>query len=353
MARKALVVENFKASIGKFTLSINDFSVDGGSVMCLMGPNGSGKTSFLRALCGLLKGSGKIKVDGKDIAEIETRRMLAYISQSPNLFKGTVYENIAYPLKVRRIKKNELKKSVNSIAERLGITDLLNKYSYNLSGGEARKISLARSFVYKPRILLLDEPLSNLDKENAKLIFNDIKALLKKNKTTAVYVSHSNEETLGLGNELSFMKKGRIIQKGPVLKVISEPKEKVIADYLGTENILKADVDGWNKGLAKVNIDGKILHVVSDTKRGKVFFCLRPSDIFISKADFNGISARNKYEAKVESLKNKNSHIEIKVNCGFNLKAHITKQSVEELAIRKGVTVKIYFKATAAHLISR
>lgn len=352
MAKEGLEIKNLKVRNGNFELKVDDLFITKGKILCLMGPNGSGKTTLLKAISRLVPYDGEIKYMEKEFSLLDTRRQIGYVSQNPNLFKGNIFQNIAYPLKIRNKNKSLIKDAVEKISRKLGIEELLPKNSYQVSGGEARKVSLARALVYNPNILLLDEPLNNLDRASSKTIKNDIKNILNEN-ITAVYASHSNEEAIIFGNEMVFLNNGKVIQKGKVEEVISFPASKTVADHLGTQNIYETEVTGWSRGLAEVEIGSIKAYVSSGIKRGKVHLCINPSDVFLATESLEKFSARNSYLGKIKKIEDLARVFNIKIDCGFVINAYVTKQSVEEMDLRKSGLVNVYFKATAVHLIRR
>ena len=349
MEENIVEIKDLDLSIGNFNLLINKLFLKKGNTLCLMGPNGSGKTTLLKSICGLYKTNGQIRIFGKSNKEIKNRRKIAYLSQEPNLFRGSVFNNIAYPLRIRGLNKKEIINRVRTEAEKFNIGNLLDKNVLVLSGGEARKTSIARALIYKPKLVLLDEPLNNLDFESERVLYDDLSRVFKEN--TSIYASHKNNEVLSLGGSIAFMDKGSIVQSGSADDVIGYPNNKKIARFLGVENIFNGKVIEWEKGLAKIIIGKNILFASSSIKSGKIIFCLRPEDVFISKGKKENVSSRNKLKGRVEEINDMKNYVNLNINCGIKINASVANQTIKEMNIKKKDEIFIYIKATAIHLI--
>ena len=194
-SKEAIIVENlwFKYS-REYVLKGISFTFNK-RILVIVGPNGSGKTTLLKCIGGLLKPTrGKIIILGKDLwsvdekRRLELRRQIIYVHEKPFLFRGTVYRNIEYPLKIRGISADERERRVLSVAESLSIKHLLERKPRELSAGETRLVALARAIVVEPKYLLLDEPLANLDSEKESLVLNLLKEI--SSKTKIIIASH-------------------------------------------------------------------------------------------------------------------------------------------------------------------
>ena len=202
-----LRVEGLRIRFSNFELEVRELEVKKGEKVALLGPSGVGKSLLIKAIVGAVRISeGRVFIDGRDVTkEPPEKRDIGYVPQSYALFKHmTVFDNIAYGLKVRKVKDLG---QVYSIAEKLGIKHLLDRKARGLSGGEAQRVALARALVIKPKVLLLDEPLSNLDPENKLRAIE----LLRGVKVTSLIVTHDIFEALQLGNKIAYMKSGKLV----------------------------------------------------------------------------------------------------------------------------------------------
>jgi tungstate transport system ATP-binding protein len=344
---------------GSTVLDIREFQVRQGRILALIGPNGAGKSTLLLMLAGLLKPcQGKFYFQGKPVesrTDLATlRRNAAVVFQEPLLLNSSVYENVAIGLKFRRLKNEEIRKGVQSALDYFGIAQLAKRSAKTLSGGEAKRVSLARAFAIKPQIILLDEAFNSLDPPSRETIIDDLKRILEETKITAVLASHDREETLRLAQDVSVMNSGRIVQSGKTAEIFNQPDSEFVANFVGTESILEGTVNSCAAGHMVVSINGKSIEAVGDCSIGqKVFCCLRPENVTVSNYTQGKISARNIFEAKVSKIIRQGYFYKLTLDCGFPLVAYITIPSYEDLGIAKGGTVFASFKATAVHVIPR
>lgn len=195
-------------------LDISHFEFESGKIYSLFGPNGVGKTTLLNIMALLEPPDlGKIFFDGKQVntGSIETRRRIGYLFQDPFLFHTSVLENVAYPLKLRGIKKKERYKKALKILDELGLLDFANRKTQNLSGGEAQRVALARVLVYEPEVLLLDEPTSNVDQPNTEWIEELIRRVNSEKGATIIFTTHLLEQVKRLTQHTISLLNGRIL----------------------------------------------------------------------------------------------------------------------------------------------
>jgi tungstate transport system ATP-binding protein len=202
-----------KSYEGREVLNIPHLEFECGKIYCLYGPNGAGKTTLLNIM-GLLDppDCGKILFDGKEAGprSIEARRRIGYLSENPLLFHTSVFENVAYPLKLRGIGKEVRYKEVLRILDELGLEGFANRKAHSLSGGEVQKVALARVLVYQPDLLLLDEPTSNVDRSNTEWIERLIQRVNSDHGTTIIFTTHLLEQVKRLAHETIFLVDGKI-----------------------------------------------------------------------------------------------------------------------------------------------
>jgi tungstate transport system ATP-binding protein len=344
---------------GSTVLDIREFQVRQGRILALIGPNGAGKSTLLLMLAGLLKPcQGKFYFQGRSVeSRIDLamlRRNAAVVFQEPLLLNSSVYENVAMGLKFRRLKNEEIRNGVQSALDYFGIAQLAKRSAKTLSGGEAKRVSLARAFAIKPQIILLDEAFNSLDPPSRETIIDDLKRILEETKITAVLASHDREETLRLAQDVSVMNSGKIVQSGKTAEIFNQPDSEFVANFVGTESILEGTVKSCAAGHMVISINGKVIEAVGDCSIGqKVYCCLRPENVTVSNYTQGKISARNIFEAKVSKIIRQGFFYKLTLDCGFPLVAYITIPSYEDLGIAKGGTVFASFKATAVHVIPR
>lgn len=205
-------IENLKKFYAdRLILDIDKLEIRKGSITGLIGPNGSGKTTLMRIVSGLdLDFTGTVKYSGNLLNE-EVYRKMTLVTQKPYLFRRKVFENIEYPLKVRKIDKGIRRKKVEEIMKRFQIEDLKDKKGHLLSGGESQKVSLARALVFDPELLLLDEPTSNIDPESMKIMEREIIRFNRENKGTVLIVTHNIEQAKRLCDSIIQLEWGKVV----------------------------------------------------------------------------------------------------------------------------------------------
>lgn len=355
-----LTINNLQVTRGQdFHLSIDKLDLFEGEVLAIIGPNGAGKSTLLLTLTRLLKPlKGTISYKGTDITQIDElayRRNLALVLQDPLLFDTTVFHNIATGLRFRGLPKAEQSKRIEEWLSRLNIIHLKQRPAGQLSGGQAQRVSIARAMVLEPKLLLLDEPFRALDAPTRSVLIEDLRTLLSKTKTTAIFVTHNQEQALAIGNRVAVILDGKLQQVGSPQSVFSAPIDSKIASFLGVENVLPGVVRSSESGKILVEVNGHQLEAVGDISPGReVFFCLRPEDITIWKnPDIPTSSARNQISGIVDSIVNQGHLLQVRIDCGFPLVVLITRASAQDLEIEVGTRVSALFKASAVHLIPR
>ncbi len=225
-----------------------NLKVNNGEFVVFLGPSGCGKTTTLRMIAGLEEVTeGKILIDDKDITEFEPRkREISMVFQSYAVWPHmTVYDNIAFPLKLRKIPKSDIDKNVKIVAEMVNISTYLERFPRQLSGGQRQRVALARALVVKPLIFLMDEPLSNLDAKLRVHMRTELKAIHYKTGATTIFVTHDQSEAMSMADRIVVMKDGHIVQVGTPDDVYFDSTDTFVAGFIGTPptNFLKMDVE--------------------------------------------------------------------------------------------------------------
>ncbi len=225
----------------KIAVNTVDISLKEGKILCVLGPSGCGKSTILKMVGGFVKpDSGSIILDGKDITRLEAQdRQMATVFQSYGLFPNmNVLENVSYGLKFRYKDKKKIREAALDMIERVGLKSYEKKPVTNLSGGEQQRVALARSLVIKPKLLLLDEPLSNLDAKLRVQMQEEIKSLQREFKITTIFVTHDQSEAFSLADEVVLMNKGEISQTGSPESLYNEPENEFALNFIGQANII-------------------------------------------------------------------------------------------------------------------
>ncbi len=229
--------------------------------MVLLGPSGCGKTTLLRCIAGLeYPDRGRIFIGGRDVTDAPPRRrQIAMVFQSYAVFPHlNVFENIAFGLRMQKRPNDEVKRRVEKVADLMQIREYLDRFPAQLSGGQRQRVAVARGLVMEPEVLLMDEPLSNLDALLRLKARAELKRLLQEVKTTTVYVTHDQIEALSMGDRIAVMQNGEIIQADVPGRVYDSPNNTFVGGFIGTPpmNFIKAQVEGTN-GSAAVAIGGQ------------------------------------------------------------------------------------------------
>ena len=236
-----------------------------GSVVCLLGRSGSGKTTLLRSIAGLEEPfQGAIRIDGRPVYDAAAkvnlppeRRDLGFVFQSYALWPHkTVFENVAYGLRLRREAKADLAAKVQAALDGVGLGKLAERYPAQLSGGQQQRVAIARALVYEPPVILLDEPLSNLDaklREEARIW---IRSLIKRLGLTAVFVTHDQAEALAIADQVVLLDGGRLVQSGSPEDLYERPASLFASEFMGTNNTLSLALERQQGDEAVVSLGG-------------------------------------------------------------------------------------------------
>jgi putative spermidine/putrescine transport system ATP-binding protein len=273
------------------------FRVNEGSFYALLGPSGSGKTTALRVIAGFLRpDSGRVLVDGADITRVPVhRRDMGLVFQSYALFPHlTVRDNVAFGLRMRNWAARRASDAVDQMLDLAGIKELADRLPAEISGGQQQRVAVARALVIKPKLLLLDEPLSALDRKIRQELQVVLKRVQHQTKVTTVIVTHDQEEALFLADELLVLDSGRVLQAGAPADVYLRPASPFVANFLGMANIWPATVEHTPDGLAAVSgqvripLDGAVPAEAAPgwpvPSGGAVLISVRPERVVISQS---------------------------------------------------------------------
>ncbi len=344
-------LENLSNDWKEFKIDKINTDVNEGEYFIILGPSGSGKTMLLELIAGMWSpDSGKIYINNKDVTKLPPEnRGVGFVYQNYMLFPHkTVYENISFGLNIRKVPKKEIKSKVEEMMNLLGISNLSNRLPRTLSGGEQQRTALARALIIQPQVLLMDEPLSSLDRNTRDDLVQELKRIHKKFNITIMHVTHNFDEALQLADRVAIMKKGTISQVGDIDEVFRHPKDEFVADFVGTENILKGFAKDGNDSLTFVDT-GNITIESTDKKTGDVHATIRPEDITLS-TDKVPTSARNVFKGHIKEIYDLGTIIKLTVDVGESVVLVLTRQSFIDLELNIGKKVYIYFKATAVNL---
>ena len=274
------------------TVAVNgiDLDVRDGEFIVLLGPSGCGKTTTLRIIAGFeVPEEGQVFFDYEDVTfKKPYERNTAMVFQNYALWPHmTVYDNIAYGLRIRKVPELEIRKRVKQVLELVKLEGLENRYPLQLSGGQQQRVALARALVVEPRVLLLDEPLSNLDAKLRIEMREEIKRIQRKLGITTIYVTHDQLEAMSISDRVAIMNQGKILQVGTPRDVYFYPRSIFVAGFIGRSNIYEGRLVEKNKVYGKVYIDALKTELegvlVEPDVKGKVAVVIRPEVVLVEK----------------------------------------------------------------------
>ncbi len=346
-------LKNISHTLGSFTLKNISFQVERGTYFVLLGESGAGKSVLLELITGLLHPhQGVLLFQGRDITfdPIQSREIgLVYQDQSlfPHL---SVRQNISYPLRCSKRSKQEIQNIVNDLAEKVGISHLLDRIPGTLSLGEAQRTALARTLATHPKLLLLDEPLASLDVQ-AKAEMRSLLRKLNRDGLTIIHVTHDYREALSLAGQLAVMENGALAQTGTPEEIFDHPKSEFIASFTGIKNFYKGRIQRISDDLALFKIAELEFDVVTDLPDNDGYLLLRTQDITLSNHP-SETSSRNHIKGTVTEIEPVRLGVEITVDIGIPITAVITRESMKKLGITLDRPLWVNFKATAAQFLA-
>lgn len=290
----SLVVQDLFKSFGKFrAVQKVSFEVEDGALMTLLGPSGCGKTTTIRCIAGLERpDSGSVAVGATVLVSDRVfvppeRRNMGMVFQSYAIWPHmNVFDNVAYPLRIQKKNSEEIKTRVRGALDLVKLGDTEHKSATMLSGGEQQRVALARALVSEPSVLLLDEPMSNLDARLRESMRHELKGLQRRLKITTLYVTHDQAEALFLSDQIGVMERGRLIQTGTPRDIYTSPANETVANFVGASNLIEGVVEGQSSEIITVSTKLGILKVRSGKpvrESAKVILCIRPENVLLTR----------------------------------------------------------------------
>ncbi len=323
-----------------------DLTIEDGEILVIVGTTGAGKTTLLNVIAGVIDYRGSVLIDNVAVDKASPKkRGVGYLFQGLALFPHlTVESNIAFGLEATGVGNVVARERVSSLMEMMRITHLAARYPHMLSGGEKKRVALARSLAPSPRVLLLDEPTSSLDHQTAKYLRNEVTSVLKKLGITTVYVTHDLREAEEIADRIAFMSRGKVEQVSTPQEFFFNPHNERVSEFVGMPNIIECTQ-------SRILASG-LVEVVSDEMR-MVFpydgdnvkkIAIPPDDIYISDVIPPG-PAVNRFTGLVEKITEHNSTVRVKVSIGKNnLLAELPVSAFDELSIEEGKEVHVVIK---------
>jgi len=304
------------------------FEVPEGKLFTLLGPSGCGKTTTLRSIAGLERpASGEIEVGGRTVYSstrgifvAPNKRNFGMVFQSYAIWPHmNVFANVAFPLEVRRLAKKDIREKVMRVLTAVQLEHLVDREATKLSGGQQQRLALARALVMEPQLLLLDEPLSNLDAKLRDRMRSELKRLQRELGLTTVYVTHDQSEALALSHEIAVMNDGFVVQVGTPRQIYETPHNQFVADFVGTTNFIGgivASVDGCHCVVSSAVGELKAQASEGVTKNAAVIVSVRPEDIELSELEPVAADGDNIIKATVHAKDFLGEYLDFHVKVG-------------------------------------
>src|SRR5215212_1418291 len=342
--------------------ALNDvsFRVPDGKLFTLLGPSGCGKSTTLLSIAGFhtpergrIAAGDDVFFDSQHGVNVAAeQRNLGIVFQSYAVWPHmTVFENLAFPLKIRRLKRKEIRARIAETLELVEMGAYAQRYPHQLSGGQQQRVALARALVYSPSVLLLDEPFSNLDAKLRERARTWVKDLQHRLGLTTIFVTHDQDEALSMSDRVVVMDRGVIQQVGTPEEVYRQPSNRFVAEFVGRVNLIDgvvASVDGGSV-VVEVNGSGQRLTLAAPDEIGvasNVTVAVRPEAVTLAPADGASVNGTNTWDARVEAVAFLGDHYEYEVTAGS---LALTVQSATRV---QGERIKVHIPAEACAVIS-
>ncbi len=268
-------------ALAKPVVAVNDLNihVEDGEFLCILGPSGCGKSTALRMVAGFEEpSSGDVQIDGQSVINMPAnKRPTAMVFQKYTLWPHMkVYDNIAFGLRLRHLPKQQIDRDVRDALELVHLGEYGDRYPAQLSGGEQQRVAIARALVLRPKILLLDEPFSNLDALLRVRLREELRMIQRSLKITAVFVTHDQEEALSLADRIAVMRKGELQQLDKPAVIYATPRTLFVADFIGAMNLLDGTAEGGH-----IRVGDKLLPAPAGIAEPAIKVAIRPEDVTV------------------------------------------------------------------------
>ncbi|MCW4003947.1 MAG: ABC transporter ATP-binding protein [Candidatus Bathyarchaeota archaeon] len=330
-----------------------NLQVHQGEILALLGPNGSGKSTILKILAFLEHPTGgevtfeNINVNQKNAEEF--RRQSTLVFQKTALFDASVYDNVAYGLKIRKIPKSQCDEAVKEALQIVKLEGFEKRSAKKLSGGEQQRVAIARALVLKTKLLLLDEPTANLDPKNAQIIEEAIVKINQELKTTIVVATHNMFQAKVLPSRIALINNGRITEVGLPVDIFGKLSRN-LASFAAVDNTFRGVAQSSAEGTTIVDIGNGVHIEVTTQSHGETSIFVSPQDIILSMSPIQS-SARNVFRGKISEITDSGALVKIKVNVGRVFVVQITKRSFKEMGLNLASEVYIAFKASSVSVL--
>ena len=337
---------------GRALLDVDRLEVREGEMLVVLGPTGAGKSTLLRVMNRLQKpDEGILRWRGEPVpwpAPLPVRRRIAMAFQDPLLFSGTVADNVGYGLRLRKLPATEIRARTGELLEMMGLAGLAERRADRLSGGEAQRAALARALAVRPDLLLLDEPLANLDAPIRERIARDLQHALRRLGIACVFVTHHQREAMSMGDRMAVLHEGRVLQVGSAEDVFRRPSSPFVARFVRTLNVFAGRVEAGQDSRQFQCEEGPLLEIEPTAPAGPAHLCVRPEEVKLLASEPQGA---NRMTLTVASLRDQGSTLQVGLAGALPLQALLTHREARQLGLRPGLELWAQLPAEALHVI--
>ena len=341
-----------KAYGSKIVVNAVNLQIRHGEILALLGPNGSGKSTILKILAFIESPTGgTVEFQGEEVDYKKTeqvRLQSTLVFQKTTLFSTSVYNNIAYGLKMRKMPKSEEVEEVKKALKLVKLEGFEKRPAKKLSGGEQQRVAIARALVLKTKLLLLDEPTANLDPRNAGILEDVIETVNRENKVTIVLATHNMFQAEKLPHRIALMNEGKITEIGTPIEVFGK-LSKNLASFAAVENTFSGYAQPTPEGTTIVDLGSNVHVEIAEQRQGETAIFVNPQDIILCQEPPHS-SARNAFRGKITEITDLGNLVKLKVDVGKVFAVQITKKSFKEMALNLGSDVYIAFKASSVNV---
>ena len=335
--------------------SIN-LDINPGEFITFLGPSGCGKTTTLRMIAGFeTPTAGSILLDGQDMSALTPdKRPMGMVFQSYALFPHmSVYENVSYGPKTKKMPASQIKTEVDAVLDSMSLTTMANRSPNQLSGGQQQRVALARAMVMRPRVLLFDEPLSNLDAKLRAQMRIEIREVQQRLGITSIFVTHDQDEAMSISDRIVVMRNSKIEQVGLPAEIYLRPASVFVADFIGISNFLEVDsVKASSAGMAKVAVLGKEIDVPAhqDALTKKSILLVRPESIRVKKAQAANQTISGT-QGRVKQVVFYGEHVEYRIETEIGVIIAVASDPIFEEIVKVGEYAEFSFDPMRSWLL--
>jgi tungstate transport system ATP-binding protein len=345
---------------GRVLAEAEDLRLAAGHVHVLLGANGAGKSTLLRALDGLEAAEGELRFAGRRVVKaserLALRRHSAAVFQKAYLLNTSVLGNVESGLRLRGVARVAARERASAALALLGIGHLADRRPSGISGGEAQRVSIARALAVDPVVLFLDEPLASLDPPTRRSLVRDLLDIFAESEMAVMWVTHDRDEALAVGDVVSFLEEGRLVQSGRAPHVFAHPATTAFAAFLGLDAYLAGVVTNGADGLTRLALENGPQLICGEAPDGPAVACIPPEDVvlFTAPPAEHSASLRNLLPGMVKAVRPSGRLLLVTVAAGgVEIAALVTRAAFDDLGLSVGGTVVAAFKASAVHPIPR